>query len=117
MIAFEIFVNGEKVCTAGVGSDFGMLTTILSWTKRDLDRLPDEVRSELPPEDLKMIVSGQKILSEDDVENLQWKGRVLKPGDDIRIRIVDTDHIDAPASSKKIHPKYIQKKRSDRLLH
>jgi hypothetical protein len=64
-----------------------------------------------------MIISGQKSLSEDDLENLQWQGRVLKPGDDIRIRIIDTDQIDAPTSSKKIHPKYVPKKRSDRLLH
>ena len=117
MIAFEIFVNGEKVCTAGVESDFGMLTTVLSWTKRDLDRLPNDVRSEVPAEDLKMIISGQKSLGGNGFENLQWQGSELKPGDDIRIRIIHADKVDAPESSRKIHPKYVQKKRSDKLLH
>jgi DNA-directed RNA polymerase subunit E'/Rpb7 len=117
MIAFEILVNGDRVCTAGVESDFGMLTTVLSWTKRDLDRLPDEIRSEVPAEELKMIISGQKSLDEKNFENLQWQGRELKPGDEVRIRIIHADQVDAPESSKKIHPKYVQKKRSGRLLH
>ena len=109
MIAFEIVVNGERVCTAGVDSDFGMLATVLSWTKRDLDRLPGEIRSEVPAEDLKMIISGQKSLGEKDFENLQWQGRQLKPGDEVRIRIIQADQVDAPETS--------QKKHSGRLLH
>jgi hypothetical protein len=117
MIAFEIFLNGEKICTAGVETDFGMLTAVISWTKRDLDRLPNEVRSEVSAEDLKMIVSGQKSLGENRYENLQWQGRELKPGDDIRIRIVDAEQADAPESSRKIHPQYVRKKGSDRRLH
>ena len=117
MIAFDIFLNGERVCTAGVESDFGMLTAVFSWTKRDLAMLPNEIRSEVPVEDLKMIVSGQKSLGENRFENLQWQGRELQPGDDIRIRIVEADQVDMPESSKKIHPKYVQKKRSDRRLH
>jgi hypothetical protein len=117
MIAFEIFVNEEKVCTAGVDSDYGMLTSILSWAKRDLSRLPAEIRSEVSGEELKMVVSGQKSLGGNDFENLQWKGRNLKLGDEIRIAIVDVDRVDAPASTKKISPKYVEKKRSDIILH
>jgi hypothetical protein len=117
MIAFDIFLNGEKVCRAGVGSDYGLLTAIFSWTKRDLGRLPAEVRSELPAEDLKMVINGQRNRGENGVENLQWQGRDLHPGDDIHIRIVDVDHADAPETVKKIRPKFVQKKPSDILLH
>ena len=131
MIAFDIFLNGEKVCRAGVGSDYGLLTAIFSWTKRDLGRLPAagqqhierelrlpaEVRSELPAEDLKMVINGQRTRGENGVENLQWQGRDLRPGDDIHIRIVDVDHADAPETVKKIRPKFVQKKPSDILLH
>lgn len=117
MIAFDIFVNDEKVCTAGVDSDFGMLTSILSWAKRDLGRLPAEVRSEVSGEELKMVISGQKSLGGNDFENLQWKDHTLQPGDEIRIAIVNVDHVDAPASTKKISPKYVKKKPSDIILH
>ena len=117
MIAFDIFVNGEKVCTAGVDSDYGMLTSILSWAKRDLSRLPAEIRSEVSGEELKMVISGQKSLGDNDFENLQWKGRDLKPGDEIRIAVVDVDGVDAPESTQKISPKYVKKKRSDIILH
>jgi len=117
MIAFEIFVNEEKVCTAGVDSDYGMLTSILSWAKRDLSRLPAEIRSEVAGEELKMVISGQKSLGDNDFENLQWKGRDLKPGDEIRIAVVDVDAVDAPESTQKIRPKYVKKKRSDIILH
>lgn len=117
MIAFEIVVNDKKVCTAGVDSDYGMLTAILSWARRDLSRLPAEVRTEVPGEALKMVVSGQRNLGGRDLENLQWTGCDLKPGDEIRIAIVDVDRVDAPASIQKVSPKYVKKKPSDIMLH
>jgi hypothetical protein len=117
MIAFDIVVNEKKVCTAGVDSDYGMLTAILSWAKRDLSRLPAEVRTEVPGEALKMVVSGQRNLDGSDSENLQWTGCDLKPGDEIRIAIVDVDRVDAPASTEKVSPNYVKKKPSDRMLH
>ena len=33
MRAFEVSVNGEKVCVAGIGED-GVLTTIVHWAAR-----------------------------------------------------------------------------------
>jgi hypothetical protein len=117
MIAFEIWVNGEKICTAGVNSDLGMLTSILSWTKRDVSRLPAEVRSEVSGEELKLVINGQKNLGGSQFENLQWKGRALKPGDEIRIAIIETDQADPPHAAKKIKPKFVRPKRSDIILH
>ena len=117
MIAFDIVVNDKKVCTAGVDSDYGMLTAILSWARRDLSRLPVEVRAEVPAEALQMVVSGQRNLDGSDLENLQWKGCDLKPGDEIRIAIVDVDRVDAPASTEKVSPNCVKKKRSDMMLH
>lgn len=117
MIAFEISINGQKTTTAGVGSEFGMLTALLTWTRRDIRQLPAEVRSELAQEDLKIVLSGQRIIAKNDMENLQWMGRPLKPGDVVQIRIVDVERVDAPESVKKIHPEFVEKKSSDTLLH
>jgi hypothetical protein len=33
MIAFEVFVNGKRVCTAGVG-EYGVMSSILSLVKK-----------------------------------------------------------------------------------
>ena len=117
MIAFEIFLNGEKICTAGVDADYGMLTAMLAWVKRDVGQLPAEVRSDVSAEDLKMTISGQKSLGANDLENLQWPGVALKPGDDIHIRIVDAGRIDPPQTAKKIRPKYVPKKNDDVTIH
>lgn len=117
MIAFEIFLNGDKICTAGVDADYGMLTAMLAWVKRDVGQLPAEVRSDVSAEDLKMTISGQKSLGAGDLENLQWPGVALKPGDDIRIRIVDAGRVDPPETAKKIRPKYVPKKSDDITLH
>jgi hypothetical protein len=117
MIAFEIWINDAKICTAGVDSDLGMLTSILSWTKRDVSQLPAAVRSEVSGEELKLAVHGQKNLGGNAFENIQWPAHGLKLGDEIRIVIVDADDIDAPETVKKINPKYVRPKRSDIILH
>ena len=117
MIAFEIWVNGEKFCTAGVDSDYGILTTLLSWAKRDIGRLPSDIQSEVAEEELKIAISGQKGLGDNDFENLQWAGRHLKPGDEIRVKVVDVDQVDPPETTKKINPKYVRKKQSKIILH
>jgi hypothetical protein len=117
MIAFDISVNGERVCTAGVDSHFGILTAIVSWVKRDVDRMPADIRSEIAGEEFKIAVSGQKSVGADEFENYQWRGCDLKPGDEIHIAIVDVDRVDAPQTVKKIRPKYVQKNDSDRTLH
>ncbi len=80
MIAFELSVNGEKLCTAGVG-DKGILNAIIGG-----------------PNPLHLRVGG---LSKE--KHLQWitprpKTFELKAGDEITIRIVETDVVDEPAS-------------------
>ena len=117
MIAFEIWVNGEKLCTAGVDTDFGMLTTVLSWARRDIRQLPADMRAEVAGEELKMAVSGQKGLGGNKFENLQWQGRNLNVGDEIRVIVVDTDKVDPPITAKKINPKFVPKKKSNIILH
>jgi len=34
MICFEVKINGNKVCVAGVGES-GVLSSIINWVKRD----------------------------------------------------------------------------------
>jgi hypothetical protein len=80
MIAFEVFVNGERVCTAATR---GVLTAILTWTWRQ-------------EEDTSLTVGG---ISEPDAgaRHVEWPTPwPLKVGDEVTVRIVSTDEFDTP---------------------
>ena len=104
MIAFKVEINGEKICTAGIESTFGVLTSILSWAKRDVSQLSVEVRKAVPEEELKLTVAGNAIYEKGDVNNVQWVGRNLEPGDQIKIHILETNEVDKPIKSKRSAP-------------
>ena len=111
MIAFEILINGVKICTAGVDTDYGVLTSILSWAKRDLSQFSDKVRKKVPEEELKLTVSGHKTYGKNDHENLQWIGRYLNIGDEITINIIDTLEVDEPKTKKRQEPEFAEKQK------
>ena len=73
MVAFEIFINGKKKCTAGIGKP-GVVTTILNWVQAD------EQRGRKPSEDMELSVGGLISRSR---EFLEWFRRDLKRGDEI----------------------------------
>ena len=100
MIAFEITINGVKKCTAGVDAEYGVLTSILTWAKRDMEKLSDEVRKKVPEEELKLTVAGLRNKAEEDPENLKWLNQTLGIGDEIQIKIINTDEVDPPEASK-----------------
>ena len=79
MLAFQIVVNGELVCTAGAGPNHRVLASALSWTHRDPDRIS-------------FTVGG---ISESD-QHQGYKVPEISIGDEVTIRIVDTDNVDQP---------------------
>ena len=85
MIAFEVYVNGEKLCTAGIG-DLGVLSAILSWT-----RVLTE--SNKPEESLDLAISGLDSSTE---RYPKWLRKPVAVGDAIRIQIVNSDLVDLP---------------------
>ena len=100
MIAFEITINGVKTCTAGVDSEYGVLTSILTWAKRNMEQLSDEVRKKVPEEELKLTVAGLRNKAENDPENLKWLNKKLSINDEIQIKIINTDEVDSPETTK-----------------
>ena len=108
MIAFEIEINGNKLCTAGIDAKYGILTSILSWAKRDVSQLSEESKAKVPAEELKLTVGGHISYSKDDYENVQWSGRELKPGDQIKIKIIETNEADEPKTKKRSDPKFVE---------
>jgi len=87
MIAYEISVNGRRVATAGLRQ--GVISAIANWVFIPSDLAKD------PGQDWQ---AGFSLAGLDDVtaEHLKWFRRDLQLGDEIRIKLVETDQIDEP---------------------
>jgi hypothetical protein len=88
MICFEIELNGQKACTAGVGQ-FGVLTTTLSW-----------VRNREQGSDAKEVVLNVGGLTDDNAgedEFVDWIQERLTVGTEIKIKIIDAQECDEPS--------------------
>jgi hypothetical protein len=81
MRAFQILLNGKKICVAGIPKD-GVLTTTLTY-------VPFRKRRET-----RLYVGG---LETEKDEHLFWKEAILHRGDELRVRIVETKSVDVPA--------------------
>jgi hypothetical protein len=88
MRAFEIYINGERLCLAGV-SNAGICTAIVEYLGGDEEQLHLDVAGLLIP----------------DQEFLTWQEKNLSVGDDVRIRILESDDVDAPAKRSPTNPK------------
>jgi hypothetical protein len=88
MRAFEISINGERLCLAGA-SNASVFTAIIEYLGRDEEHLHLHVGGLLIPEQ----------------EHITWQDSSLSVGDDVRIRILESDKIDAPTERSRINPK------------
>ena len=89
MRALEVSVNGEKLCVAGIGDD-GVLTTIVHWAARQ-----DE-------EGFFLQVGG---LISQTKEHANWiNQKPLRVGDNIRVKIIETDLADKPVEQYRLDP-------------
>lgn len=80
MRAFEIHLNDRKLCTAGVKND-GVLTATLTY-------VAGRGRN-----DLALDVGG--LLSSTE-EHVDWTNLRLKVGDEVRMKVVETESVDKP---------------------
>lgn len=102
VICFEVYRNGKKLCTAGVG-DYGVLSTIV--TRAAIS--PQAHRRRHPriaptPPDLYLHVGGApERTPAEPFEHWIWKTRKLAVGDDIRIRVVESAVADKPRKRKE----------------
>jgi hypothetical protein len=98
MIGFEAEVNGEKTCLAGVG-DFGVLTTIVSWVRTHAIVAKEGEGANK----LDLHIGGLKEANTGD-SHITWLNKNLVVGDEIRMRIVNTDHVDEAVRIEPIDP-------------
>jgi hypothetical protein len=81
MIAFEVVVDGQRICLAGIGED-GVLTAIIHWI------------SDLPPEEATFLsVSG---MESQRGEMLDWQVPPLAIGSEVLVRVTEAAESDPP---------------------
>ena len=86
MLAFEVFVNGKSICTAGVG-EYGVMSSILSLVKKKRRRRQMWLEVGGIPADG---ADGDKV-------HVGWIGkRPVKIGDEIRIKVIEKGEVDPP---------------------
>ena len=93
MRAFEIYINGERLCLAGV-SNASVFTAIIEYVGQD-------------EEDLHLHVGGSLIPEQ---EYVTWQYRGLSVGDDVRIRILESDKVDAPTEPQQTRSKTFKRR-------
>ena len=97
MIAFEVHLNGRKLCTAGVG-DHGVLTTNLAWVCRKGEhtrtRKPHSVEEEMT-----LDVGGLITPTE---EHVRWQERTVRVGDEVRIKVIEVAAVDRPQRRERL---------------
>ena len=90
MVAFEVYINGKKRCTAGIRGPCA-LTASLIWALRG----PMSRRGKR--KELNLGVGG--LVSRSD-EFLDWLHRDLQPGDEVTIRIIEAAEVDKPKKKR-----------------
>ena len=86
MVAFQVYVNTVKVCTAGIGELDAIISSLV--TRIDQDGPPG------PPK-TNFHVSGVS-----EKKPFHWVYYDLQVGDRVEIRVVETDKIDPPKEVK-----------------
>jgi hypothetical protein len=94
MIAFEVHLNGARICTAGVEN--GVLTTILSWV--DGRGRDGPAQNGTSGSELTLHVGGLQAEENQAGQNLRWRDDRLKPGDSVLIKVVEAAGVDQPVS-------------------
>src|SRR5690348_8439682 len=80
MRAFEVYLNGKRLCLAGIGNDV-VLTAIANWVVGQGRR------------DMWLSVGG--LISPAD-EHVRWPNWKLRVGDEVKIKICETASADKP---------------------
>jgi hypothetical protein len=101
---FQLLVNNEVVCTAGLDG-FGTLTALVSSTKQGLEDVPSEWKAapefdedEWLRERMAVVIWG----SQDQGQyQFGWSQRSLSVGDEVTIRILPPGQFDAPTRHSK----------------
>lgn len=109
MIAFEIAIDGQKTCTAGVGPA-GVTSVIATWVRRPAS--DPETDTPVPgrfEEELCLDVGGLTHDPDGAAVQLRWLRQPLKVGQRITLTVVETPAADPPVSRDREDPTLTQR--------
>jgi len=111
MLCFEVWRNGEKLTTAGV-SETGVLSVILSWVGKEPNASSIAASSVAAIPGIHCSVGGIE-----GVTHVNWhETDQLKIGDELRVRLISSDHSDPPIHSEtppRGNPDWVKKYRRE----
>ncbi|WP_139024924.1 hypothetical protein [Bradyrhizobium sp. STM 3843] len=111
MLCFEVWRNGEKLTTAGV-RETGVLSVILSWAGKEPDASSVAASSAGAIPGISCAVGGIE-----GVTLIDWCDTdQFKIGDELRVRLISSDHADPPIRSQtppRGNPDWIRKHRPE----
>ncbi|MBR1193327.1 hypothetical protein [Bradyrhizobium sp. AUGA SZCCT0160] len=110
MLCFEVWRNDEKLTTAGVSE--GVVSVILHWVGKGPNASSIAASSAEAIPGINCVVGGIE-----GVTSVDWHDtNELKVGDEIRVRLISSDHSDPPIRSQtppRGNPDWIKKHRPD----
>ena len=111
MLCFEVWRNGEKLTTAGV-SQTGVLSFILTWVGKEPNASSIAASSAEAVPGLHCSVGGIEGITQIDWYDTDQ----LKVGDELRVRLISSDHSDPPIRSQtppRGNPDWVRKYRPE----
>ena len=117
MVALEVFVNGQSVCTAGVG-EYGVLTSMVTWVRRDAAmRTAPPGSPPVPEEELTASVSGLTSDPSGASVHLKWFDQPLHVGSEVRIRVVEVLEGSPPTHREREKPSFVDRRKREYYEH
>jgi hypothetical protein len=113
MIAFEISIDGQKTCTAGV-SDVGVASVMVAWVRRPArDPTSEEAIPGRFEEELTLDAGGLTHDPDGASAHLNWLRQTLKVGQQITLAIVETEVVDPPRTRDREDPTRIKRQKRE----
>jgi hypothetical protein len=102
MLTFDVFLNGKRVCTAGVGGE-GALTAIVR-ARFDGGEATNRKTSRRVNDELRLYVGGSNNSTS---EYIRWQDRRLRVGDEVCIRIGEGELASKPRRRERADPAWV----------
>lgn len=102
VMAFDVTLNGEQLCTAGIAANEGVVNVMLNWIR--VKRVPASNGSGADSEWTEHnAVSVGGLAPDPDGTNvfLNWTERPLEVGDELRIKVIRTGVVDTPTRTRE----------------
>ncbi len=88
MRAFQVRLNGKRLCVVGIGKD-GVLSTTITY-------VPIRRRHET------RLYVGGLVLPQN--EHVFWRDAILRTGDEVRLKVIETNTVDEPQRRHRRDP-------------